>query len=166
MTHSSTSIQKRAAQVADEPFLFQLYATSRDYEIHLTGWSDQQKSEFLQAQAELQLKHYRAYYPSARHELILLDGQPVGRLYVNRCDTEINLMDVCLLPDFRSRHIGAQLMQGLIRESKTAGLPIVCCVAKLNEGALRFYERFGFFTTSDDGVYLRLRRDPDAAPVE
>jgi hypothetical protein len=45
-------------------------------------------------QPKAQHQHYARHYPGARFNLVLLDGAPVGRLYVHRIAHELRLMDI------------------------------------------------------------------------
>jgi ribosomal protein S18 acetylase RimI-like enzyme len=93
----------------------------------------------------------------ARHraafDVILVDGQPAGRLYVSREDDEIRIVDIALLPEYCNRGIGTTLLKGLQSEAAAAGKPLRIHVERFNP-ALRLYERLGFRQIDDRGVYL------------
>jgi acetyltransferase (GNAT) family protein len=66
----------------------------------LVLWSDEQTEAFLRQQFDAQDAHYRTY-DNARSDVIEINGEPVGRLYVARWDDEIRIMDIALLPEHR-----------------------------------------------------------------
>lgn len=143
----------------DEPFLRQLYATTREAELRLTGWDDEQKAAFVAMQFDAQHRYYQAHYAGARFDLILRDGEPVGRLYVARWPQELRIMDIALLPGHRGQGIGSRLLGGLLDEGRAAGIPVTIHVEQFNP-ARRLYERLGFCITGDFGIYYLLSRAP------
>ena len=104
-------------------------------------------------QFDAQHAHYQEHYAGAAFDVILVDGQPAGRLYVAREEDEIRIVDIALLPDFCNRGIGTTLLRGLQSEAAAAGKPLRIHVERFNP-ALRLYERLGFREIADRGVYL------------
>ena len=124
-------------------------------------WDDTQKDSFLRMQFEAQDHWYREQMPDASFDVVLVDGAPAGRLYVDRRDDEIRIVDIALLPEHRSRGIGTSLLGELLREADAAGKSVTIHVERLNP-ALRLYERLGFSVAEDKGIYLFLERRPRA----
>ena len=153
-------ITKRAVTPDDERFLMDLYATSRDSEMRLAPWSDEQKRAFLDQQGALQRKHYSEYFPQAAHEIVLVDDAPVGRTYIDRTGNEIHFMDICLVPEYRNRGIGQHLIDTLIAESEEHGMRLWCVVSRVNLGSLKFFQRNGFVVSGEHGPNLELERIP------
>lgn len=146
---------------ADRPFLYQVYASTREEELAPVPWTPQQKEAFLRMQFEAQSRDYQANYADASFDLVLLDGEPVGRFCVLRRPREITVIDIALLPPGRGRGIGAYLLGGLIEEGGRSGRPVVLTVEKFNR-ARRLYERLGFVHEQDLGVYDLLLWRPAA----
>ena len=155
-----SSYTLRLAESEDEAFLEKLYATSRDFDMVHAPWTDAQKRAFLDSQGKLQREHYRKAFPNALQHIICVDNTPVGRLYVDRTETEIHLMDLCLLPDFRSRSIGQSVVTSLIKESEKTGVRIWCTVSLLNQGSQRFFARNGFTVIRENGPNIEFERIP------
>jgi ribosomal protein S18 acetylase RimI-like enzyme len=84
-----------------------------------------------------------------------MQGVPVGRLYVDRCEKAIRIMDIALLPEHRRAGIGTKLLRELQDEARTAGKTLTIHVEKFNP-ALRLYQRLGFQQIEDKGIYLFL----------
>lgn len=149
----------------DRAFLERLYADTRTEELALTGWSETQKQAFLRQQFEAQHTFYRQHFADARFDLILLDDQPVGRFYVDRRADEIRIIDIALLPEYRGQGIGGRLLRELLAEAATAGQPLRIHVERYNP-ALRLYQRLGFRSVGDNGVYFLMEARPaEARPV-
>ena len=138
---------------ADLPFLSALYASTRAEELAVTPWSDAQKAAFLDMQFRAQHTYYLAHYPDAAFDVILINHQPAGRLYIDRATSEIRIVDIALLPEWCNRGIGSALINVLQGEAAAAGKPLRIHVEKFNP-ALRLYERLGFRPIEDKGVYL------------
>jgi GNAT superfamily N-acetyltransferase len=100
-------VSLRPARASDRALLFEVYASTRAEELAVVPWAEPTKKAFLAQQFEPQDVHYRRHYPDASFEVIEVDGEPAGRLYVNRRDEEIRIIDIALLPGFRGRGIGA-----------------------------------------------------------
>jgi ribosomal protein S18 acetylase RimI-like enzyme len=122
-------------------------------------WDDAQKDAFLRSQFEAQDAWYREHYASASFDVILVDGEPAGRLYVLRRDAEIRIVDIALLPEQRGSGVGTSLLRELLAEADAAGKSVAIHVERMNP-ALRLYERLGFSVAEDKGVYLFLERPP------
>jgi ribosomal protein S18 acetylase RimI-like enzyme len=149
-------ISLRPITPADESFLARVYASSREEELAVTGWSDEDKAVFCRRQFDAQSAHYRENYPGASLQIIERDGVPIGRLYVAHWEREIRIMDIALLPEHRYAGIGTELLRGLQKEAHSAGKSLTIHVERFNP-ALRLYERLGFEQIEDKGVYLLMR---------
>src|SRR5213593_1279795 len=110
------SVRLRPARAEDESFLFDLYASTRLEELAMVRWNEQQQHEFLQMQFNAQSRYYESEYPGADFQLIEVEGQPAGRLYVHHRVDEIRVMDLALLPQYRRKGIGTSLLQQILLE--------------------------------------------------
>ena len=93
----------------DEPFLFELYASTRSDEMALVGWDKRQQEAFLRMQFNAQRSSYAMQFPNADYRIIVHDDRAAGRLIVDRSGEDILLIDVALLPEFRNAGIGSAL---------------------------------------------------------
>lgn len=146
VTHSLRPVQEE-----DESLLLAIYSSARADEMALLPWDAAQKQAFLQMQFSAQQKHYRAYFPDAQHEVILSEGQPVGRVYVDRRATEIRILDVTLLPETRGRGIGTLVIQDLMKEADQANKSLSIHVESFNR-SLGLFQRLGFVKTDESGA--------------
>ncbi len=156
------SITLRAIRSSDQPFLYRVYASTRELELAPLGWSEGQKAAFLQMQFNAQHRYYVEQFPRAAFHIILSGNRAVGRLYVDRRTDEIRLLDIALLPEHRNAGIGTALLRGLLAEAERAGMPVRIHVERLNP-ALRLYRRLGFCQIADKGVYTLLEWSPACA---
>jgi GNAT superfamily N-acetyltransferase len=153
-------VRRRPARASDRALLFEVYASTRAEELAVVPWDEPTKQAFLAQQFEAQDIHYRRHHPDATFDLIEVDGEPGGRLYVDRRDEEIRIIDIALLPRFRGRGVGAALLRELIDEADSAGKRLSIHVERENR-ARTLYDRLGFTVAGDDGgIYLLMERPP------
>ena len=122
----------RPARADDRDFLLRVYASTREEELRLVDWSDEQKAAFVQQQFEAQDAYYREHYDPATFDVIEVDGEPAGRLYVARWEEEIRIVDVALLPEHRGRGIGTTVIRALLDEAAAWGKRLSIHVEKHN----------------------------------
>lgn len=148
----------RGATPEDEPFLFEVYASTRSEELEGLGWDDNQKRAFI----TMQFLARERSYPRVDNRVILLNGREIGRMLVDRRETEISLADIALLTEYRNAGIGSRLIKDLMNEATTAGKPILLHVVA-SSPAVRLYERLGFCRSGADAAYLEMKWEPAAA---
>ena len=139
----------------DEPFLESVYASTRAMEMAMVPWSAEQKAAFCRMQFVAQHTDYRRNYPAAAWDIIERGGAAIGRLYVDRGESAIHILDITLLPEHRGAGIGMRLLRTLQEEASAADKTLGIHVEKFNP-ARRLYERLGFRTKEDKGVYLLM----------
>ena len=149
---NETNLSLREATPEDEPFLLEVYASTRLEELDGFGWSDDQKQAFI----KMQFLARQRTYPRVDDRIILFEGRPVGRMLVDRNDESILLRDIALLTEFRNAGLGSRLIKDLMKEATDAGKPIQLHVVT-SSPAVRFYERLGFSRSGGDNAYLEMK---------
>jgi len=147
----------RPATPEDEPFLLEVYASTRIDELAGIGWSDDQKHAFI----KMQFVARERSYPRVDDRIIVCDGRPVGRMLVDRNEAEILLRDIALLTEYRNAGIGRRLINDLMQEAAAAGKPIKLHVVS-SSPAVRLYERLGFRRSDgeSEAAYLEMKWVP------
>lgn len=143
------SVTLRSARPDDEDFLFELFRQTMGGELAVFG------DAILRMQFKAQLLAYSEEFPAAEHQIIMLGDRAIGRVLVERNETENRGVDIALLPEHRSAGIGRILIQELLDEAAQAGKPFRISVVKTNP-ALHLYERLGFKTTGDTGTQFLM----------
>jgi ribosomal protein S18 acetylase RimI-like enzyme len=151
-------IEFREAEPRDEGFLRALYRSTRDAELALTGWSEAARQAFADSQFTLQDRHYREHYRSASFLVIERAGTPIGRLYLQRGDRELRVIDVLLAAQCRNAGIGTAILKGLQADAARDGLAVTLHVEARNP-ARALYARLGFREEASEGLYVRMRWD-------
>ena len=163
MAHSlsdlPSGIALRPVGASDRDFLLQVYASTREEELRPVDWSADQKAAFVRMQFEAQNAYYREHYHPATFDVVEVDGDPVGRLYVARWADEIRIIDVALLPEHRGRGIGTSVIRALLDEAAASGKRLSIHVEKHNP-ARRLYERLEFVESVDRGLYVLMEATP------
>lgn len=147
------AITLRPIRADDQSFLLGLYASTREQELAALPWDNAQKAAFVRMQFDAQHAQYQEHYAGAAFDVILVDGRSAGRLYVERGEGEMRIVDMTLVPDWRNRGIGTRLLRELQAEAAAAHTPLRIHVERFNP-ALRLYQRLGFRQIADRGVYL------------
>ena len=144
---------------SDMPFLFQVYAATREEEMKQAGWSETEKNAFLHMQFELQHHHYTNYFKGTSFHKIIYRKRAAGRFYVYRGEREIRVVDVALLPAFQNLGIGTTLMERLMAEAEGNGVPVTLHVERWSR-ARRFYRRLGFEHVSESDTHIQMKWMP------
>ena len=160
MSNHSMSVKTRPICADDDAFLLRVYASTRSEEMALVPWTEAQREAFLKMQFTAQHQHYQSRYANARFEIILLDETPVGRLYVDRAEPEINILDITLLPEYRHRGIGTPMIKALMAEGQAARRAVRIYVDNFSP-ALRLFERLGFSRIGEYGYSYHMEWRPD-----
>lgn len=154
------NLRLRPVAPDDAEFLYQLYRSTRWEELASVAWPDAEKDAFLRQQFALQSDHYGKHYAATTEfQVIEIDGERAGRLYVARWPREIRIVDIALLPAYRGRGTGAHLLRGLLAEGASSSRTVSIHVERANP-ALRLYERLGFVFVEERGVYFFMERRP------
>lgn len=149
-------ISLRPVAPGDEPLLLAVYAGTRREEMAMVPWAESQKQAFLQMQFMAQLSHYQTHFPQATHLIILHGERPVGRLYANRADQVIRVLDLAVLPDDPAGADAAlAIMQALLAEAAGQGQVVQAYVESFNPELPR-YEQLGFARVAEHGLHYLM----------
>jgi ribosomal protein S18 acetylase RimI-like enzyme len=154
------SITLREALPEDDPFLYEVYASSREQELALVPWTEEQRKAFLSMQFNAQHAHYREQYPHASYSVILGDDVPLGRLYVLRENDAIRILDITLLPEYRGNGVGSSLLGQLLEEAAQSKKPLQIYVETFNP-SLQLFQRLGFKPIAEEGINFLLEWQPE-----
>ncbi len=152
-------ITYRKIEDSDLPFLRKVYKSTREEELQLTDWSDEQKQQFTDQQFEAQHSYYQQVYKDASFGIIFSDNIPAGRLYLWESEKQIRIVDISLLPEFRNLGIGGAILNNLIEKSEQTTKVLSIHVESYNR-ALSLYQRLGFEQKDQTGVYFYMERQP------
>ena len=143
----------------DESFLLEVYASTRAQEMALVPWSDEQREAFVRSQFNAQHSYYQAQFPDASYQVIMVNGERAGRVYVLREPKAIRILDITLLPRHRNAGIGSSLMHELLAEGAREGKAVNIWVENFNP-SLKLFERLGFVRIQEEGFNYLMEYRP------
>jgi ribosomal protein S18 acetylase RimI-like enzyme len=130
----------------DEGLFRRLFATARS-DLQAIPLPTDALEALIDQQWRAQQSQHRAAFPTARDTVIEVDGTSVGRMLVAYLPDEVRLVDVALLPSYRNRGVGTQLIREVCEQATAKAQPVRLHV--LAHGpARRLYLRLGFRPTS------------------
>lgn len=147
----------------DDAFDLSVYASTRLPELTVLGWTPAQIDDFVRMQYQAQTRHYRLYHPDADYSIVTVASEGAGRLIVARSDQDVHVVDIALLPPYRSAGIGGILIRRLLAEAEEAGIPLRCHVLQANP-ALGFWEHLGLIPVRVDGAHILMERTCATSP--
>lgn len=133
----------RPVRPDDEGFLRHLHRSTRDDLAVIPGLDGARLDALVDLQFRAQRDAYALHWPHAHHDLVLVGGEPVGRLYVDRSTATHQVVDIALLPGHRRRGIGTELLRGIQDRAAAAGAR-VRLQARAGGRADSLYRRLGF----------------------
>lgn len=155
--HTDIATALRPCGPEDREFLVRVYASTRADELALTGWSHEERDEFVRMQFDLQDRSFAAAFPDAQRSIVVDGDAPIGRLYVHRDEREIRIVDIALLPEHRGRGVGTALLRDVLAEGERTARPIRIHVQVFNR-ARALYDRLGFVPVREYGVHIEMER--------
>lgn len=150
----SAEVVLRRITADDLPFLHRVYASTRT-DIVGVPWSDAQKEAFLQMQFQAQHTYYQAQFPAADYLLVERDGKAIGRLYIDRREACIHILDISLLPHAQGEGIGTRLLQELMDEGRQTQRNVTLYVERENSARV-LYQRLAFRPVAEQGIYILM----------
>lgn len=141
----------RNAQEADKAF---------GQRIHHKAYYDVIMSQYGEWDTNTQNAYYEQVWYSSPHQIIELDGKPIGCFSKECHRNHIFLSEIQLFPAYQNRGIGTLLIQQLQDESRTLKRPIRLQVLKENR-ALQLYQRLGFRVIGKTKAHLKMQWKPD-----
>lgn len=148
------------SRLEEEEFFYLLYRKSREQELALWNWTEQEKEAFLHMQYTFQCQSYQRQFPNLEARMIYFESGPIGKLLTVRNQNEWRLVDITLLPDYQGIGIGSHFLLELQNEARTRKVPLCLSVQTNNVKAYEWYQRLGFQKVSENEVYISMQWSP------
>lgn len=142
----SPNIKLHRAAPEDEEFLISVYGSTREQELALVPWTDEQRHAFIKFQYIAQLNYYQSEFPNSEHWVIEADGKPVGRLFLDRREAQFRILDITILTPHRGKGIGLPVIRYVMNEAATVGKTVGINL-DLYSSSQPIFERLGFKAT-------------------
>ena len=157
-----STLAVRPALPQDEIFLYELYRAVRGPQFDRTPLTAEQKEHMLRFQFQAQLSSYTQQFPNSCYHIVLIDGNPCGRMWVAPAERALHLVDIAMHPNVQKKGVGTVLVQRLQQEAQQLGVPITSMVDRFNPGSLRFHKRLGFTIVREDVLNYFMEWRPAA----
>ena len=139
----------RPATHSDYDFIYEVKKAALGAYVAATwGWDE-----------AFQREYFAQDFDPAEHQVIVVDRQDIGELSIQYGESEINLSEIYILPEFQRLGFGSAIIKDLIFEGKLSGRPVRLQVLKVNP-AKRLYERLGFNLVEENQNYFVMRIVP------
>ena len=86
-------------------------------------WPEPERAVLVDLQFRAQQRDRESRFPDAEHEIVLLGDEPVGHSCVAWSPAECLIVDLALLPEYRSVGLGTLLVSETLARAERAGLP-------------------------------------------
>jgi ribosomal protein S18 acetylase RimI-like enzyme len=138
----------RQATDGDAEFLYALNCqTMRDYVCQTWGdWHE-----------ELQAEWFAEHFDPSTTQIILTDGNPIGRLDVLRFPNRHVLRELQISTACQRSGIGTAIISHLLAEARDQRVPLHLQVLKVNVGAKLLYERLGFRAYGETATHVLMQ---------
>lgn len=146
----TSAVKLRPVTAGDQPFLERLFIDVRREEWRNVNLPEASILQLLRQQFQLQTADWDRNFPQARRQIILVNGQPAGRLYEDwrEATQTVHVVDISLLTAFRGMGLGTRLLQDVINAAHRRGYKVSLQMIPGNPAA-RLYERLGFAAVPD-----------------
>ena len=140
----------RKATDLDSEFAYQTKkAAFREYVEQVWGWDED-------AQRHLHKKRFAAQ----DFRIIQLSGIDIGILAVVQKSDCLKLNQIYVLPEYQGLGIGTACVRELIEDAARTHIPIRLQVLKVNDRAITFYQRLGFYIIDENETHKMMEKSP------
>jgi ribosomal protein S18 acetylase RimI-like enzyme len=136
---------RRAANEQDTPFLLRLRHETMGPHIAVAGLTLTDEENLNRVQFRMDCA-----------EVVLLDGEPVGMIKVDRDADPWKILQLQIAPQMQGHGIGGELVSELIAEAQSAGVGLALSVLKAN-AAKQLYQRLGFVVTGESDLEFDMQ---------
>jgi ribosomal protein S18 acetylase RimI-like enzyme len=145
----------RPVTADDENLLFRVFVSARETEFASLGLPPEQLNALLALQFRAQNASYGSQCTNPDFAMVLWNDRPIGRLYLDRKEGEIHVVDLALLSEYRNRGIGTAVLRQVLTEALADNKRVTLHVAHGNRAA-HLYIRLGFVPVTDNGIYCLM----------
>jgi ribosomal protein S18 acetylase RimI-like enzyme len=149
------AVSRRAATPSDIPLLRSLFA---DAHIELAVLPMDTRLVLIDMQFRAQRRNYLAQYPSGQHDIIVVDGTEVGRVFVDRTGDAVHIVDITISLGRRREHIATTVLAELADEAVATGKRSWLTIWSGNTAARELCEHAGLRVAAQEDGYLTMER--------
>ncbi|MEW4371318.1 GNAT family N-acetyltransferase [Paenibacillus kandeliae] len=136
----------------NEVFLFEVFKSTKMEQFIPMNMPEEQLEVLMHMQFRAQQMSYRSHYPSAHHELIMIQDQQAGYIITDQHGDEIRLVFIALLPHFRNQGYGTSILEQLQNKAGVISLQV-----DEHNPARYLYRKLGFIEQSLASPYVWMQ---------
>lgn len=155
MTKITDEIYLRAFEKDEEDFWKEAFYDSVRSHFLSLNLPESELNNLLEFQYQAQKLDYEKNYPLISNNVILYNGERIGRLLYSTEHGDLHFIELAILTEFRSQGIGTKIIHWFFDKSRETNLPIRFYVEKINP-AKRLYERLGFKVVADVNTHFQM----------
>lgn len=163
MTDHGWGEMVRPATPEDDAFLFDVYCSTKQDQVAALP-NPSLASHFLRIEYTAQNRRFELRFPGHERWVVLVDGEPAGRLYLHRSPSLLQVVDLTLLPEHRSQGLGTRLMRLVLDQAAAAEQAVTLRVSRSNPRAASLYDAIGFRLVTEDDQDVYFEWTPQPAP--
>ena len=152
----------RLCRASDDSLLYDIFCTTWQSEVAALP-NQNLAQHVLRIQHIAQERRFATSYPGCQRYLVVEDGEPAGRLYVDQTASEIQIIDLTLLSAYRSRGIGTALMADLFELATRERRVITLRVGRRLRRVTEFCLGLGFDLVAVDDLENQFQWTPTPA---
>ena len=146
----------RPPEPGDEPFLAQLYASTRTDLLQLPVPAEVANA-IINHQRLLQAAGYARDFPDARYFVLEHGGESIGRIVLNSSAAEMRVVDIAIAPGARRRGHARKVLRALQQDAERDGGALALRVRRDNVEARALYQSLGFVEVAADEIAIQMR---------
>jgi ribosomal protein S18 acetylase RimI-like enzyme len=106
-----------------------------------------------------QLAEFEKRFEQYSVSVIEVESCAVGSLWLEQRSDSLYIHDLQVAPPQQGKGIGTAVIERVIEQGVSRGLPIALSVVPANPRARELYERLGFRVTGVEPPFIRMRHD-------
>jgi len=138
------ALSVRPALPQDNQFVHELIYAVLFEQLCADTWDPAIRDQLLNLQIRAKHGSYRVVHPNADYAIVMLDGQRVGRMIIDRSGEFYHLVDISIAPQHRRAGIGTRMVLALCMEAEMMRKNVRLYVSITNPRATALYRRLGF----------------------
>jgi ribosomal protein S18 acetylase RimI-like enzyme len=136
----------RQASEEDYQFLFALKVLClKDYDAPMIGWDE-----------TYQRRIYSEPFHPSTIQIIVVDGEDVGQLSVEKDDEELYIAGLYISPQWQNQGLGSAVIEDVLSSAIDQGFSVRLQVLRVNP-ARWLYERLGFEVYEETESHIKMK---------
>lgn len=133
----------RRATSEDDGFLYDVFCTTWQTEVTALP-NPNLVHHFLRIQFTAQNRRFQQRFPDFERWVVMSGDKRAGRLFLHRTRAVLSVVEITLLPEFRSGGLGTRVLRRLTNEAVEHGQTVSLRVERRNLRAANLYNTIGF----------------------